>query len=364
MPGVGTLLVYASWLLLTGVALGLVYLALVYRLHPHFLIPAAVGLFFANVPHPGLAAALAPLLKPVQAGLDQGLYPSLILLCRGAGFDLSFVIAHPRQLFLGLLTPVAFFGLLLLGWYLGLSLPQAGGGGLIGSGDGLPAIFFCGHLTRDLVGPVGLAAFALAGLVPHFQPALVRVLTTRQERMIRMPATRKVAKRENILFAGAGLVLTALLVPGAVPLTGMFFLGNLLRESGVVERLARTLTNRVAEVLLMLLGLAVGSSCQAAVLFSFTFGKMLLLGLAALLLVTFVGVASIKVANLFFSQKINPLVGGAAVALIPDAAQAAQIIGRQEDPHNNLYSHALATSQAAFLAATLTAGLFWSTLAP
>jgi len=361
MPVPG-LLPYAHFAAATALAAVVLYLALAFRLYPSFLIPAAAGMLLVNLPYPGVVAGLAPFLDPIRAGLGHGIYPSLILLCRGAGFDLSHLISHPRQLFLGLLNPLAFLAVLALGWALGLALPLAGGASLIGSGDGVPAIFLTGHLAREMVGPVGLAAVVLAGLIPLLQPPLVRLLTTRRERMIRMAGARKVAKRENIIFAGVGFLLTTLLVPGAVALTGMFFLGNLLKESGVVERLARTLANRVGDLLVMLLGLAVGSSCRAPELLTLAYGKILLLGVAALVLVIMLGIVVIKAANLFCRGKINPLVGAAAVALIPDAALLSQILGRREDLRLNLFPHALATSQAALLAATLTSGLLWSIL--
>jgi sodium ion-translocating decarboxylase beta subunit len=354
---------FALWIIMTGLALGTVYAAIVYRIHPSFLIPLAAGMILVNLPAPGLAAALAPFIGAIQYLWDHGVYPPLILFCLGAGLDLSYLIAHPRQLFLGLVNPLAFLAILALGWQLGLTSPEAGCGSLVGGGDGgLSAIFLAGKFARDLVGPVGLTAALLVGLLPWLQPPLVQVLTTRQERMIRMPPIRKVAKRENILFAVAGLVLTSLLVPGAMLLTGMFFLGNLLKESGVVERLARTLANRLGDILVALLGLAVGTRCQAANILSLTFLKVITMGLGTLFLITLLGVLAIKVANLCFRQKINPLVGGAALGLLPHAAQVVQILGRQEDPHNNLFSHALASSQAALLAATLTAGLLWSIL--
>jgi Na+-transporting methylmalonyl-CoA/oxaloacetate decarboxylase beta subunit len=180
--------------------------------------------------------------------------------------------------------------------------------------------------------------------------------------MLRMPPSRKVSRRESLWFAGAGLVLTLILVPWAALLTGMFFLGNILKEAGVMDRLARTLSNRLADILIVLLGLAVGSQCQASLIFSLAFLKILFLGLVALLLATAVVILGIKAFNLFSSQKINPLLGAAALGLIPDAAQMVQILGRREDPHNNLFYHALASSQAALLASTLTAGLLWSIL--
>jgi oxaloacetate decarboxylase beta subunit len=247
---------------------------------------------------------------------------------------------------------------------LGLTPPEAGVSSLAAGGDGgISAIFLCGRLAPDLVGPVGLTGAVLAVLLPLVQPLLAQIFTTRQERMIRMPATRKVAKRENILFAAAGLVLTSILVPGALLLTGMFFLGNLLKESGVVERLARTLANRLGDILVALLGLAVGSRCLAVNILSLTFLKVLSVGLMALLLVSLVGIMAIKAANLFAKQKVNPLVAGAVLGLPPHAAQVAQVMGRIEDPHNNLFPHALASSQAGLIAATLTAGLLWGIFA-
>lgn len=343
-------------------ALVLVYVAITYRLQPVFLLPLAAGLLLANLPAPGLAESLAPFLRIFEGGLYSGLYPALIFLGWGAGANLTYLIAHPRHLCLGLLTSVAFVAILVVGWSVGLSPHQAAGIALIGGGDGLSATFLAARLAPELVGPVCLAAFTLTGLNFWLQPPLVGLLTTRQERMLRMPPARKVSKRENLLFAVAGLLLTLVLMPQAALLTGMFFLGNLLKESGAVDRLSRTLSNRLAEIVAVLLGLAVGSRCRAVDLLSLTFVKILLLGLAALLLATMVVLLAIKVVNLFSSKKINPLIGAAALGLVPDAAQVVQIMGRREDAHNNLFYHALASSQAALLSATLTAGLLWSIL--
>jgi carboxybiotin decarboxylase len=362
MPDAG-LLGYAIWIVMTALALGTIYAAIVHRIHPTFLIPLAAGMILVNVPAPGLQAGFAPFIAALQYPWDHGIYPPLILFCLGAGLDLSYLIAHPRQLWVGLLSPLAFMVLMFLGWQLGLTPPEAGISSLVAGGDGgVSAIFLSGRFAPDLVGPVGLTGAILAILLPLVQPLLAQVFTTRQERMIRMPATRKVAKRENILFTAAGLVLTSILVPGAMLLTGMFFLGNLLKESGVVERLARTLSNRLGDILVALLGLAVGSRCLAANILSLTFLKVIFVGLVALLLVSLAGIMAIKAANLFTAKKTNPLVGGAALGLPPHAAQVIQIIGRREDPHNNLFPHALASSQAGLLAATLTAGLLWSIL--
>lgn len=362
MPGEISLLHLVLWVLMAVLALGLFYVAIVFRLQPLFLLPLAAGLLFVNLPIPNFTIALAPFFLTLQGGLNSGLYPALIFLGWGAGANLTYLIAHPRLLVLGLLTPLAFFMVLFLGLGLGLPPSQAGSAALIGGGDGVAATFLVAKIAPEFTGPVSLSAFTLIGLYFLLQPFLVNLLTSKQERMLRMPPNRKVSRRESLLFAGAGLVLTLILVPWATLLTGMFFLGNILKEAGVADRLARTLSNRLADIVVLLLGLAVGSQCHATVIFSLTFIKILLLGLAALLLATTVVILLIKAHNLFSPQKINPLLGAAALGLVPDAAQMVQIMGRREDPGNNLFYHALASSQAALLAATLTSGLLWSIL--
>ena len=362
MPGEITLLQLGLWVLMAALAVGLFYIAIVFRLHPVFLIPLAAGLLFVNIPIPGLTASLAPFFLTLQGGLSSGLYPALIFLGWGAGANLTYLIAHPRLLVLGLLTPIAFLLILFLGWALGLPLPQAGSVALVGGGDGLAATFLVAKIAPEVTGPVALAAFTLTGLYFWLQPYLVDLLVSKQEGMLRMPPSRKVSRRESLLFAGAGLVLTLILMPWASLLAGMYFLGNIIKEAGVADRLARTLSNRLADILIVLLGLAVGSQCHASLIFSLTFVKIIVLGLASLLLATGVVILAIRVHNLFSSQKINPLIGAASLGLIPDAAQMVQIMGRREDAHNNLFYHALASSQAALLASTLTSGLLWSIL--
>lgn len=362
MPAETGLWVHLGFLLAAVLALGLGWVAISYRLQPVFLLPLGVGLLLANFPHPELAVLLAPFFHVLQSGLDSGLYVALIFLGWGAGANLSFLVARPAKLILGLLTPLALFAVFYLGWLLGLTPSQAGAVALIGGGDGLSVAFLASKLAPELVGPACLAAFTLVGLQFWFQPTLLRLLTSPQERMLHMPPTRKVSRRENLLFAVAGLFLTLLLVPRATLLTGMFFLGCIIKESGVLDRLSRTLANRLAEIMSLLLGLAVGSRCPPGTLFTLTLVKIIFLGLAGLMLATLVVTLAVKVANLFRTTKINPWVGAAALGWVPDAAHLVQVVCRQEDPHCNIYPHALAVSQAALLAATLTAGLLWSIL--
>jgi oxaloacetate decarboxylase beta subunit len=358
MAGETGLVQFGLWVPLAVLAVGLVYLAVAYRLQPAFLIPLAAGLLIANLPLPGPL----PFAILLQNGLSSGLYPALIFLGWGAGANLTYLIAHPRLLVLGLLTPLAFLMVLFLGWGLGIDPSLAGAAALVGGGDGLSATFLGARITPEFVGPLSLAAFTLTGLYFRLQPYLVLVLTNKQERMLRLPPVRKVSHRESLIFAGAGLLLTLILMPRAAILTGMFFLGNIIKESGVLDRLARTLSNRLAEIVMVLLGLAVGGQCRVSLIFSLISVKIFILGLASLILAATVVILAIKAVNLFSARKINPLIGAAAVGLIPDAAQVVQIMGRGEDPGNNLFYHALAASQAALLAATLTSGLLWGIL--
>jgi len=362
MPGADGFLPYLLWLLMVLAALGLGFLVMVYRLQPLFLLPLAAGLLLGNLPQPDACRFLQPFLSALQHGLDSGLYVALIFLGWGAGVNLNPIIAHPRLLLLAGLTPLAFFLVLALGQFLGLSPLESAGIALIGGGDGLSATFLTAQVAPELSGPVSLAAFTLIGLHLRCQPYLVRLLTNRTERVLRMPPTRKVSRRESLWFALAGLILTLTLIPAAALLTGMFFLGYLVKESGIMERLGRTLANRLAEIVSLLLGLAVGSRCPAALIFTVGSLKIILLGLAALLLANVVVILAIKAINLLVSRKINPLVGAAALGLIPNAAHAAHVMSRREDPRVNLYPHALAASQAALLISTLTAGLLWSIL--
>lgn len=337
----------------------LLYLAIGKRLRPHFLLPLTAGMILANPPYPDLLGHVKPLLDILHAGLDSGLYPALIFLGWGAAADLSSLIAHPRQVVLAMAAPLGILLTILAAWAGGLSPGAASAISLIGGADGLSAIFLVTRLDPELAGPLGLVAFLAIGLLPVIQPPLMRLLTSPRERMIYMTPMRKVTKRENLGFAIAGLLITGLLIPRAILLTGMFFVGNIIRESGVSDRLGRTLSVGMTDVVVVLLGLDLGARCQARYLLNLNFIKLWLFGLLALALVTIMGIVTIKLANRFSDQKINPLVGAAAVGLVPEAAQIAQFVSRQEDPHNYLYIHALASNLAGLLASTLTAGLLW-----
>lgn len=347
------------FLLALGLAAGLTAIALHFRLQPVFLLPAAVGILVANLPGRELAAAWAPLLALLREGLESGLFVALIFLGWGAGANLAPLLAHPRKLLLGLFTPVGFLPVLWLGTWAGLLPGQAAGAALVGGGEGLAAIFLATRLAPELTGPLGVAVFPLVGAQLLVQPYLLRLLSSRAERLRRATPPRKVNRRETLFFAAAGLILTLLLVPRAFLLTGMFFVGVLIRESGVADRLARTLANRLAEIMTALLGLTVGCLCPLAQVQALTVVKMLVSAFVALTLAPVAVLILIKAVNPMVGYKLNPLLAAAAVGLVPDAAHLAQLACRREDPQGNILQPALALNQAAFLTATLTAGLLW-----
>lgn len=347
------------FLLALVVAAGLVVIALHYRLQPVFLLPAAAGILVANPPSQELAATWAPFLDLLRAGLDNGLFFAFIFLGWGAGANLAPILAHPRKLVLGLFTPVGFLPVLWLGMWAGLMPGEAAGAALVGGGEGLAALFLATKLAPELIGPLGVAVFPLVGAQLLVQPYLLRLLTSRAERLRRATPTRPVSRRETLLFAAAGLILTLLLAPRAFLLTGMFFVGVIIKESGVADRLARTLANRLAEIMAALLGLTVGCLCPLPQVLTLTVVKVLALAFVGLTLAPLAVLILIKAINPLVGYKLNPLLAAAAVGLTPDAAHLAQLACRQEDPQGNILQPALALNQAAFLTATLTAGLLW-----
>jgi len=359
-PEMGGALLF--FLLAVALAAGLVTIVLYYRLQPVILLPLAAGLLVGNLPGGGLSPVLGPLLALLRQGLDNGLFFALIFLGWGAGANLAPLLAHPRKLLLGLLTPLGFLPVLWLGTMAGLLPGEAAGTALVGGGEGLAAIFLTLKLAPDLTGPLGVVVFPLVGAQLLLQPYLLRLLTRRTERLVRPVPSRKVSRHETLLFAAAGFLLTLVVVPRAFLLTGMFFLGALIRESGVADRLARTLANRLAEIVAALLGFTVGSLCPVSQLFSLTLLKVVVFGFLALTLAPAAVLLIIKAVNPLLRNKINPLLAAAALGLLPDAAHLAQMTCRREDPQGNILPPALALNHAAFFTATLTAGLLWGIL--
>jgi oxaloacetate decarboxylase beta subunit len=241
---------------------------------------------------------------------------------------------------------------------------QAGAIGIIGGADGPTAIFLAAKLAPELLGAIAIAAYSYMALVPVIQPPIMKLLTTKEERLIRMAQPRKVSQREKIIFPIAGFLLCALIAPGAMVLLGMLFFGNLLKESGVTERLAQTARTSLIDIVTIVLGFCVGCSTQAQTFLRPQSLLIFALGALAFGVATACGVLFAKLMNLFLTEKINPLVGAAGVSAVPDSARVVQMVGQQEDPHNFLLMHAMAPNVAGVIGSAIAAGVLWSALFP
>ena len=298
----------------------------------------------------------------IYFGVRYGIFPPLIFLGIGAMTDFSTMLSNPKLVLLGAAAQFGVFATFLGALYMGFTPSEAGAIGIIGGADGPTAIFLASKLAENLLGPIAIAAYSYMALVPVIQPPIMKLLTTRDERLIRMKPPRHVSKRERILFPIVAFLICSLIAPGAMVLLGMLFFGNLLKESGVTERLANTARNSLIDSVTMLLGFAVGASTKAQ---TFLTPESLLifgLGATAFAVATAAGVLFAKLMNLFLTEKINPLIGAAGVSAVPDSARVAQMVGQQEDPHNFLLMHAMAPNVAGVIGSAVAAGVLWSVL--
>lgn len=297
-------------------------------------------------------------------GVRQGIYPPLIFLGIGAMTDFSSLISQPRLMILGAAAQLGVFLTFIGALYLGFDLKEAGAIGIIGGADGPTAIFLSSKMAPHLLGPIAIAAYSYMALVPLIQPPIMRLLTTPKERVIHMKAPRAVSKTEKVCFPIVGLLLTTFISPSALPLLGMLFFGNLLKESGVTKRLANTASNALIDIVTILLGLTVGASTQADVFL--TTESLLIFGLGALsfMIATAAGVLGAKFMNLFLKEgdKINPLIGNAGVSAVPDSARVSQVEGQKYDPSNHLLMHAMAPNVSGVIGSAVAAGVLMSFL--
>ena len=297
-------------------------------------------------------------------GVRQGIYPPLIFLGIGAMTDFSSLISQPRLMILGAAAQLGVFLTFIGALYLGFDLKEAGAIGIIGGADGPTAIFLSSKMAPHLLGPIAIAAYSYMALVPLIQPPIMRLLTTPKERIIHMKAPRTVSKTEKVCFPIVGLLLTTFISPSALPLLGMLFFGNLLKESGVTKRLANTASNALIDIVTILLGLTVGASTQADVFL--TKESLLIFGLGALsfMIATAAGVLGAKFMNLFLKEgdKINPLIGNAGVSAVPDSARVSQVEGQKYDPSNHLLMHAMAPNVSGVIGSAVAAGVLMSFL--
>lgn len=293
-------------------------------------------------------------------GIEWGFYPPLIFLGIGALTDFGPLLANPRLILLGAAGQIGIFGALAAAVFFGFSLQEASAIGIIGGADGPTAIFVALNLAPDLLGAIALSAYSYMALVPIIQPPIMRLLTTRDERLIRMPPAKEAAKSLRIAFPVVGFLLTAFIANGALPLLGMLFFGNLLRESLLTDRLAKTASTTFIDIITILLGLSVGAKTQAATFLTPQTIYIFILGVVAFGLATASGVLFGKLMNRLSKEPINPLIGAAGVSAVPMAARVAQRVAHEEDPHNFLLMHAMAPNVAGVIGSAVAAGILLS----
>ena len=354
-----------SWqhILMLAVGVLLITLGIVKKWEPLLLVPIGFGIIIGNIPLPaGMNIGIyeeGSVLNILYQGVVKGWYPPLIFLGIGAMTDFSSLISQPRLMLIGAAAQVGIFGAFLIALALGFTPAEAGAIGIIGGADGPTAIFLSSKLAPNLLGAIAVSAYSYMALVPVIQKPIMLLLTTKKERLIRMQPPRQVSHRERILFPVIAFLITAFIVPSGIPLLGMLFFGNLLRESGVTNRLAETARGPLIDVVTTLIGLTVGASTQADQFLNAESLKIFLLGLISFVIATFSGVLFAKLMNLFLKEghKINPLIGNAGVSAVPDSARVSETVGREFDKDNHLLMHAMAPNVAGVIGSAVAAGL-------
>lgn len=355
--------------LMIAVCLGLVYLAIRKGFEPLLLIPIGFGGVLANLPGAGMAEAGGLLSLLYDVGLPTSVFPLLIFMGVGAMTDFGPMLANPKTLLLGAAAQFGIFATLLGALAIGMlgipglefTLKEAASIAIIGGADGPTSIYVTAQLAPDLLGPIAVAAYSYMALVPMIQPPIMRLLTTPEERAITMTQLRPVGQAEKIIFPLALCLLIGLLLPDAAPLVGMFAFGNLMRESGVVERLADTTRNALINVITIGLGLTVGSKLSAESFLQIKTLGILTLGMVAFCVGTAAGVIMAKIMNKFTtSNKINPLIGSAGVSAVPMAARVSNKVGLEANPQNFLLMHAMGPNVAGVIASAVAAGVLLS----
>ena len=341
-----------------------IYLGVAKHYEPLLLVPIGFGILMGNVPvFKGLGLGIyekGSVLNYLYFGVKQGIYPPLIFLGIGALTDFSYMLAQPRLMLLGAAAQLGIFTTFLCALALGFAPNEAASIGIIGGADGPTAIFLSAKLAPELVGPIAIAAYSYMALVPVIQPPIMKLLTTREERLIRMKDPRPVSKKEKIIFPVVGFLMCCFLAPAALPLLGMLFFGNLLKECLVAERLAQTARTALIDIVTILLGITVGASTQADVFLTRKSVGIFFLGAASFMIATAGGILFAKLMNLIYKEKINPLLGAAGVSAVPDSARVVQLVGNREDPGNYLLMHAMAPNIAGVIGSAVAAGVLWS----
>ncbi|NLO43357.1 MAG: sodium ion-translocating decarboxylase subunit beta [Candidatus Cloacimonetes bacterium] len=339
-----------------------IYLGIAKEFEPLLLVPIGFGIVLGNIP--GLAAqglgveAEGSVLNYLYFGVQKGIYPSLIFMGVGALTDFTSLIANPKLILLGAAAQFGIFATFIGSIMLGFNILEAASIGIIGGADGPTAIYLASKLAPHLLGSIALAAYSYMALVPVIQPPIMRLLTTDKERKIKMKPLRVVSKKEKIFFPLVALIVTSFIAPGSAILLGMLFLGNLLKETGVTDRLANTAKTSLIDIVTVLIGLTVGAKTTAAVFLTWGTIKIFVLGAASFAVATASGVLFAKIMNLFIKEnKINPLIGSAGVSAVPAAARVSQVVGQQYDKTNYLVMHAMGPNVAGVVGSAVAAGV-------
>ncbi len=342
-------------------ALVLIYLAVFKEIEPVLLLPIGFGCLLANIPLSGMTAVDGVMGVLYDAGIKTELFPLLIFVGVGAMIDFSPLLAQPRMVLLGAAGQFGIFGTLILAVLLGFPLNQAASIGVIGAIDGPTSIFVATKLAPELLAPIAVAAYSYMSLIPIIQPPIMRLLTTKKERLIRMEyAPKPISKTTLIFFPIVLTIVVGLLVPEATPLISMLMLGNLLKMSGVVDRLSKAAENEIINIATLFLGLAIGATMNAAAFLNFDTGKIMVLGLFAFVLDTVAGLLFGKLMCAVTGGKINPLIGAAGISAFPMAGRIAAKMAQEEDPDNFILMHAMGANTAGQLGSVIAGGILLS----
>ncbi len=343
-------------MIMIAIACIFLYLAIKKGYEPYLLVPIAFGMLLVNLPLAGLMED-SGLLKLIYIGTEKGLYPPLIFLCVGAGTDFGPLIANPRSIMLGAAAQFGIFFTFVGAIILGFTGPEAASIGIIGGADGPTALYLTSMLAPDLLGPIAIAAYSYMALVPIIQPPIMKLLTTKEERQVKMEQLRPVSQKEKILFPIIVTVFTVLLLPSAAPLIGMLMFGNLIKESLVVPKLTEVSQNSLMYIVTIFLGLTVGAKAEARLFLTPATLKIIALGLVAFSIGTATGLLLGKVMYKTSKGKVNPLIGAAGVSAVPMAARVVQKEGRKYNPSNFLLMHAMGPNVAGVIGSAVAAGV-------
>ena len=360
-------------LVMLVVACVLLYLAIVKKFEPLLLLPIAFGMLLTNLPGAGmyhaeyfadgvinwaeLGTGHGGLIDYLYLGVKLGIYPCLIFVGVGAMTDFGPLIANPKSLLLGAAAQLGIFITYIGAHLMGFTGPESASIGIIGGADGPTAIYTTSQLAPHLLGPIAVAAYSYMALVPVIQPPIMKALTTKDERRIKMKQLRPVSKTEKILFPIIVTIFVSFMLPSAAPLVGCLMLGNLMRESGVVDRLSKTVQNELMNIVTIFLGISVGATATAANFLNWSTLGILLMGVVAFAMGTAGGVLLAKLMNVFAKEKVNPLIGSAGVSAVPMAARVSQVVGQKEDPSNFLLMHAMGPNVSGVIGSAVAAGV-------